>query len=295
MMFFWLFGCTTETITTYTHVSQREENAVAEQDTSYLGALDPIEVPTQDDIETVLQSGVEQVRSFRVGRILDVYDTFLELTDATCPRWFNNPDGMYWADTCTSEEGVQFDGFATSIPLEDTEPDAYGNLFTGRQIHCEGSLQFADTRVQCVGGINELTGVDANGHDVFYTYSRPYVLTIDTEEILYPDLEMWAVNAPNYKAIYYNGVQVVENETGIVGVVQFDEQTFNSVDCTKEPNGRQHIQVDGVWVYVEWQGDTALDDPTCDGCGDGYVRGEPIGEVCADFDSWLAWNDTPFD
>ena len=37
-------------------------------------------------------------------------------------------------------------------------PDDYGNMFTGRQIHCEGMLSQGDTSMQCVGGINELTG-----------------------------------------------------------------------------------------------------------------------------------------
>ena len=70
-------------------------------------------------------------------------------------------------------------------------------------------------------------------------------------------------------------------------------QTLNNVGCVNEPNGTQHIQVNGQWIYVEWHGDQ-LDAPEhCDGCGDAYAQGASVGQVCADFSSWLAWEVSP--
>ncbi len=295
-----LVGCRTEIVRDFETVTQQELNEV-EEDTAYLAELDALDTPAIEDVETLLQMGIEQIRAVRVGRLLDVYDAMLAQTDSDCPRWFNNPDGLYWADSCTSEQGVAFEGFATSIPRNDTEPDPYGNLFVGRQIHCEGTLSDGDTQLSCVGGINELTGVDSNGHDVFYSYSRPYVLTEFGTVSHFPDAEMWAVNAPTYKAMFYNGVQLVrdQNTDGgahqVLGAVEFGEQTFSNVDCQVEPNGTQHIQVEGQWIYVEWHGGQ-LDTPErCDGCGEAYAQGEPIGQVCADFSSWLSWTSSPFE
>ena len=37
------------------------------------------------------------------------------------------------------QKKVYFQGFATSYPRNDQAPDDY-NMFTGRQIHCEGML-----------------------------------------------------------------------------------------------------------------------------------------------------------
>ena len=287
-------GCTVEEVQVYTSVSQEEENRVAE-DTAYLVDTVVVETPSIVAIESILQQGIDQVRTVRVGRLLDVYDGMLAQMDSDCPRWFNDSYGVYWADTCTSDNGVSFQGFASSTPRNDTEPGPYGNLFTGRQIHCEGVLNQEDTTLQCAGGINELVGVDVNGHDVFYSYSRPYVLIEGEDTVHFPDLEMWAVNAPTYKAIYYNGVQLVRDGEQIIGAVEFGEQTFNNVGCLTEPSGIQHIQVNGEWVYVEWHGDALLEDSMCDGCGEAYFAGEPIGQVCATMTNWLTWQASPFE
>ena len=99
----------------YKTVDQENLNGRAE-DTAYLSDVESSEVPTLEEVEAILQMGIEQVRDTRVGRLLDVYDEMLSQADADCPRWFTNPDGLYWADTCTSEEGVSFQGFATSYP-----------------------------------------------------------------------------------------------------------------------------------------------------------------------------------
>ena len=208
MLWVVVWACTTEVVSVYTTVDQEDRTKV-EEDTSYLADVESTEIPSIHEIEVILQMGIDQIRETRVSRLLDVYDEMLDQTDDYCPRWFNNPDGMYWADTCTSEAGVSFQGFATSMPRNDQTPDDYGNMFMGRQIHCEGTLTQGDTTMQCVGGINELTGIDANGHDVFYSYSRHYVLTEGDTVTHFPDAELWAVNAPTYKALFHNGVQIV--------------------------------------------------------------------------------------
>ena len=295
-MMLWIFGgaCTTEVVTVYTTLEQEDRTQI-EEDTAFLAEVESTDTPNIDEIEVILQLGIDQIRETRVGRLLDVYDDMLEQTDSNCPRWFNNPDGMYWADTCTSEDGVSFQGFATSIPRNDMVPDDYGNMFAGRQIHCEGTLSQGETTMQCVGGINELVGTDSNGHDVFYSYSRHYVLTEGDTVTHFPDAEMWAVNAPTYKALFQNGVQIVRDGEQVLGAVEFGRQTMSDVDCLTEPNGTQHIQVNGQWIYVEWHGDQWEQPDSCDGCGDAYAQGVSIGSVCADFSNWLAWDDSPFE
>ena len=295
-MMFWslALACSMEVASVFTTVDQEDRTRI-DEDTAFLAEVETVEPPSIPDIENVLHLGVAQIRSTRVARLLDVYDEMLSQADATCPRWFSNPDGLYWADTCTSEDGVTFQGFATSMPRNDVAPDEYGNLFSGRQIHCEGTLSQGDTTMQCVGGINELIGTDANGHDVFYSFSRHYVLSEANSITHFPDAEMWAVKAPTYKALFQNGVQIVREGETILGAVEFDRQTITNVDCALEPNGTQHIQVNGDWIYVEWHGDQWDIPESCDGCGDAYAEGVFIGSVCTDFSSWLAWEESPFE
>ena len=69
----------------------------------------------------------------------------------------------------------------------------------------------------------------------------------------------------------------------------------HAVDCLAEPNGTQHVQVNGAWVYIEWHGDLLGEPDRCDGCGDAYAQGEAIGQVCADYSSWLDWTSSPFE
>ena len=206
------------------------------------------ETPSIHEIEHIVQLGIEQIRKTRVGRLLDVYDAMLAQTDSTCPRWFSNPDGIYWADTCTSETEVSFQGFATSIPRNDVVPDDYGNLFTGRQIRCEGTLRQGDTTMECVGGINELTGTDSNGHDVFTSYlgSRTDPRRCSGT---FPQCQNWAVHAPTYKALFQMVCTSCAWNIG-VEIGGIGQQTMSNVNCLIEPNGTQNVQVNGEWVYV---------------------------------------------
>ena len=64
MLFF--VGCTLEEVTTYTVVSQEEQNS-RETDTAYLIETEMAEAPSIADIEDILQQGIEAVRTVRVG------------------------------------------------------------------------------------------------------------------------------------------------------------------------------------------------------------------------------------
>lgn len=283
-------GCTVEEYRRDIQV----ESTFEVEDTAYMVDIESIQAPDLSEIEAVLQQGILSIREVRASQVLDLYDEYIAQGDADCPRWYFNDNGHYWADTCVSDVGIHFQGFGTSIPW-DNQIDDYGNTWSGRQIHCEGKLKGSTDELICQGGLNQLRGVDANGAPIFYSYTSPYEILDPNQEFVFPTMEMWAVNHPDYKAIFYDAIQKTET-----GIVQFDRQTLNNVGCILEPNGAQNIQVLPIeeWVFIQWQGDIVEDgsgETICDGCGDAYFEGQYIGQVCADFSPWLSWTTSPFD
>lgn len=284
-----LLACTTTIERQNTVVDQTQ---TPPEDTAFVVELEEEETVSIQAIETTLEEGIHDIRLVRANRALDAYDELLAQSDEACPRWYTGDDGPYWADNCQAESGVSYQGFGLAYEHEGIT-DEWGNTWTGRQIHCEGGLESLETKLTCVGGFNELVGTDANESPVFYSYTSPYTLERNGTQITYPHMEMWAVNHPDYKAIYYSGTIISES-----GLIQFDETTFNNVDCLLEPEGKQNIQVteeSTSWINLIWHGDQGAESAACDGCADAFMNGKDIGSVCADFSVWLDWEDSPFE
>jgi hypothetical protein len=55
---------------------------------------------------------------------------------------------------------------------------------------------------------------------------------------------------------------------------------------------------DGNWYDVVFDGpilyDDVIDPAVCDGCGEAWYRGEPMGTVCADFNALVDWEVSPW-
>ena len=231
----WLLACNTTSIEKQHSII--DQTQAPPEDTAFVSELEEEETISKELIETTLQAGINKISTVRAHKALDVYDAILTEASETCPRWYTGNDGPYWSDDCQTSSGFSYQGFGLSFDQDGT-PDEAGNIWTGRQIHCEGILESSAAKLTCVGGFNELVGIDANEHPVFYSYTSPYTLTENGTQIIYPQMEMWAVDAPEYRGIYYSGTILVET-----GIVQFDEMSFNNADCTLEPAGKQNVQV----------------------------------------------------
>ena len=286
----WLFACTTSAI--------QEQNSIIDQtqsppeDTAFVVELEEEEIISAELIEATLQEGIEKIREIRAHRALDAYENLLAEGDESCPRWYVGENGPYWADECVASSGVTFQGYGLSWEHE-ALTDEWGNTWTGRQLHCEGSLESTETKLSCLGGFNELVGTDANDSPVFYSYTSPYTLEENDLETTYPQMEMWAVNNSWGKAIHYSGTISVSS-----GIVQFDETALNNVDCTREPEGKQNVQVSAEsssWINLIWHGEEGAASSACDGCAEAFMNGKNIGLICADFSTWLMWNESPFE
>jgi hypothetical protein len=111
-----------------------------------------------------------------------------------------------------------------------------------------------------------------------------------------PDLSLFAYAAPDYDASY------VELSGGFGGLldgwaVAFDTNQVGSVllglPCEIELSGTLGVRApDGTWMDVQFDGPNpdALDDfdaAECDGCGEVWFQGEPMGEVCVDVSTLL--------
>ena len=96
---------------------------------------------------------------------------------------------------------------------------------------------------------------------------------------------------------------VVELAGGFGGIldgwaVAFDGNAVGSdlldLPCPVELSGSVGVRApDGTWTDVLFDGtidpyDTTFDPLACDGCGEAYFLGEPLGEVCVDVSVLLA-------
>ena len=274
------------------HKTQIVEQGTPPEDTAYLADLDSSPTPDLEVAQALLQQAIVDLSNVRLDGVLDVYFSMMENTDNACPRWYNDGNGLYWADTCQSQSNVSFQGVGTLNRYVDGTADENGNTWYGRQIYCEGVLENEDTRLSCGGNATQLYGTSSNGDDVFYLYSSSHTILFE-QEIFVPEVESYASKNEFGEAIFYSALLPIDS-----GFVQFQQQLLSSFDCSLEPSGAQNIQVSDTgdsWLYVVWHGDEGQDSEQCDGCGDVYFQGEAIGSICVDFSSWLDWTNSPYE
>ena len=268
-------------------------------------------VPTADlaEIGSALQAGIEGIVELGAPPIRDAYNTVMTESSLICPGTFSGPDGDYWFDDCTAASGATFTGYAFAYEAYDLVDPYYGLTYDTWYVFGAATLFTSTGQMLEIGGgatLNEYSDGVYTQWDTSLQGSFAWdgVGATGTwlEEGLDPDLFSTFIALPslNQNGVYFDG--------GVGGLgpqaqwaVGWDTAALNDPlfgsSCQDEPMGEASVRAaDGSWYDIRFHGSDEYGNTTgpCDGCGDVFFQGEAMGEVCADFSSWLGWGDSPW-
>lgn len=228
--------------------------------------------------------------------------TMQTYADATCPVMQIHNGMDLWNESCTTQAGNEFLGWALN--------------FRGRNIPNEVSTW---EQVEWVSGQAQIKTVDGillqDFGDILYQHGKD----ADNNDVVmgftYGDFAWTAEEAgrswlqSNISMEYYYQFTTIDTEGGEptkradiqAWVSFFDNSARASIwqdividqrECAREPiEGEIWTRsTDGVWIQVLF--DAEYD---CDGCGYAWHDGEYIDEVCVDISAWLDWQEYPWE
>ena len=297
----------------------------------------PDEVPPDEPSEYIYDEDSEQTEALLslgeleegIREVIDVamvtdpmdltvlYDELrIEQDDDDCPYYYVDADGNsyygydYWYDTCTSDEGGSFTGYAYSYNYEPYTSGGYVYDDEG-YVHMYGSI------IDRLGDGLELSGTyyhytygstaDDNRHGYGYVLGDARWTGTDMGWLSQEyslDLYYWWDYYPLTTGYTLNLDGSLSGLQGQVNSALFDDvyihaETLGS-ECELEPSGNIAVRDEaGEWYHVYFQGPAwwgaPVFPPDCDGCGEAFYRGDSMGSVCPDFEGLSDWALRPWD
>ncbi len=268
----------------------------------YVVDAEGTEVPDVDlaEVSSVLQGALDQLLSIHAQPVRAAYDEVMAGQDARCPYYYTTADGSYWYDSCESENGSAFNGYIFAFGSEDGVDPVYGFPVDSWSAFGAATVVDPEGRVMEMGGTAVVSTLYGDGYTTFTSVVQgTFVwdgavdgwLTTD----LSPDLTLYgyAVDGLADKFMYIDG-----GVSGLDGgwAVAFADNQIAGVamgvsPCGEELSGTVGVRSpEGVWVDVVFQQTAA----GCDGCGEAYVQGQSVGEVCVDATVLTDWAVSPW-
>lgn len=283
----------------------------------YLGEAPEEDPPgfDPDGAPAAIQQALDLARGLHAQPVHEGYLAMLDLADEGCPLWYQDDEVPYWYDSCQTEGGAHFEGYAYHFDYVDyIDGDTVQN---GWAFYGFATILAPDGTVfQASGEAGITEGITDEGQQIFYTYLSEG-LFYDGPSAAGTWLETGAASSINWyaaqlpvdvpdnppgRAVQLNG-RVVLGEGELQAVVFEDLVMANAeygATCTAEPSGAVSLlDSQGHWT------DLIFDAPLlgsgqpagegCDGCAAAWYRGTYLGEACVDFGPLLDWEETPFD
>ena len=261
-------------------------------------------------LEGAIAEALAQAWTLRADPILLGYEAAMAHAEPGCPDYYSNDGNVYWYDQCTTSDGTRFDGYGFAQIYEGYDAGD-GNLYDGFGLYGVARVTTPEGH-RFVSGGSAYSLRTANADTTTWqsviqgTFSWDGAEASDSWKVgdLTPDLTLVAVGANANalgRAVAIQGS--VGGLEGPVNAVLFDGFLIYTAAwgsaCAIEPGGGVSLRgEDGGWYDVlfdgpaEWGG--SADAAACDGCGDAWFRGEPIGTVCMDATTLLRWEDSPW-
>lgn len=263
-----------------------------------------------DALADAIDQGLVAALAIQAEPVFAPYAQVMTAADAACPSYYEADGNVYWYDVCTSDAGTSFNGYSFYY-LYDQYDGGDGILYDGQAISGVATVTEPDGHVFEAGG----TAYHLSGENADYLIWYSIVqggFSWDGEGSegtwlaggLAPTMAMTAYYV---KAMDGRAFMVEGGVSGLAG--DFDTVVLDGIvvwsdnvgaACPEEPGGSVSVRgADGGWYDVLFDGEQeygeGLPDPdACDGCGQAYFRGAPLGEVCVDF-TWLAeWEVSPW-
>jgi hypothetical protein len=269
----------------------------------------PAPTYTLEQIAAGVQAAVDEAAAIGPEPALAAYDAAMMGQSGACPSWYDDGDATFWYDQCTSETGTSFSGYAYTLSYVDVYDEAENTTTNGRAVFAAASVETGDGhRFAGAGTVYDLRTTQPS-EDGSYVVTFDQILVQGAFEWDGPEADgTWIAEgvSPDLYVIRYSADVLEPTYFGVDGglsplagdmvAVAFDEVTLTPIDfgsaCDVEPAGTISVRgEDGSWYDVLFDGPTETDPDVpadeCDGCGQVYYQGEPMGEACADFSAWL--------
>ena len=271
---------------------------------------------TLGTLEAGIADALDAIFSIDPADFHDTYEAMAASGDGDCPYYYEEYmtayGQYYWRDSCTADEGITFSGYGISYANRDYQDGDYDYAINA---YYSGAARLTDD-----GGQR----LDASGYSRYYEYTYvPDARTAFYSRIwgeytwegdggrtwlssgVTMDLYLYGIRYPAYEpAGHYTTLDgSLSGIDGAVTAVNMDSVFIYSESmssaCPDEPSGTISLRdADGDWYDVEFQGPQYWGGEAfpgdCDGCGDAFFRGEPLGAVCPDFSHLKDWGNRPW-
>jgi hypothetical protein len=263
------------------------------------------------DLEAAIESAIALSLTLNAAPIFPAYDAAMVGAEESCPAYYDYQGSQYWYDTCTASTGARYSGYSF-YQLYDGYDAGDGSVYDGQTVYGVAEIVTPDGYTYEAGGSAQNLVATGPGYTYFssviagsFAWDGPEAAGTWLETGVSPDITLLGYVIPesgNY-IMLDGGLSGLGGDLDTVvfdAVVLFDFAGPSGSPCPTEPGGVVSVR-DGVgnWYDVVFDGPSEygleMSDPAlCDGCGSAWFRGEPIGEVCADFTSLLDWEVSPW-
>ncbi|MDP2307207.1 MAG: hypothetical protein Q8P18_14370 [Pseudomonadota bacterium] len=260
------------------------------------------------DLELAIESAVALSLTLNAAPIFPAYNAAMIGAEEACPAYYDYQGSQYWYDTCTASTGASYSGYSF-FQTYDNYDAGDGAVYNGQTVYGVAQIVTPDGYTYEAGGSAQNLVATGEGYTYFssviagsFAWDGPEAAGTWLETGVSPDITLLGYVVPEYG----NYVMLDGGLSGLGGLL--DTVVFDAVvlfdaglgsSCPTEPGGVVSVR-DGVgnWYDVVFDGPSdygeASDADLCDGCGSAWFRGEPLGEVCADFTGLLDWEVSPW-
>ncbi|MEQ1503660.1 MAG: hypothetical protein ABMB14_15585 [Myxococcota bacterium] len=281
----------------------------------YIFDADTTPVPTASlaELGEALQTGLDLTLTITATPVQEAYDAVMDSSTLACPYVYATPDGEYWYDSCTASDGTEFDGYVFAYEENDLYDPYSGLVFDYWYAFGGATVEDAQGhQLELAGGAVWQKGVGESGGvpleyyitDIGGTFrwDGPEARGTWLEAGLDPDLTVITYAVPILDA---SSTTLAGGFGGFADgwALAYDNNTVGSailgLPCEDELSGTVGLRApDGTWYDIQFQGsdgtDPDYDAAQCDGCGQAFYQGEPMGEVCADVSTLIAMGVAPW-
>ena len=303
-MLIWLLACSGEVADT-----AGDAEVLGDEDAGWLGDVEDTPAPAFDEeaVGAAVEDALARLVELHAGPLLDGYDVVATHQTDDCPAVYEDDGFEYWYDSCETEDGTQFEGYAGLYSYADYESDGF--VYNGRQLLAVASVVTSDGETfQGAGTASHLTAT-ADELTLYYTTFDPGFSWDGASaegtwlaDGLDPGLYVYRYSFSGVLAQVYVTGSLSLPAGGAIEALAFDDVMVGNelagVTCPEELAGTLSVlDTEGRWIDLVFDVSDdlwAAEVPGCDGCGTAWYRGEQLGQVCVDPSALGASSGTPW-